>query len=129
MPSATCAPLRGKENKMSWQSFNVEAYELFVVAPNTQGFPEIYAFIRLHWDGKQRGTLWFFQDGTANIPANASFESGGYTNYYGRFRQGHFRECVDLLRNEKPAFFQWNDTTKGVFLTTKAETVGEGEGP
>ena len=113
---------------MPWQSFSIDQYEAVQVALNTAGYPGIYAFIRLRWGGQQRATLWFHQDGTA-VPANGSFTSGGVLYYYARFGQAEFRDAVDQLRNEKPVFFQWNDTTNGAFLATSPEPVGEGESP
>ena len=114
---------------MAWQSFNIDQYEVYSVAFNTQGYPDIYGFIRLYWQGKQRATLWFYRDSVTTIPANASSSSGGYTNYYGRFGQAQLGDSVDLLRNEKPVFFQWNEATKGAFLATGQEPVGENEVP
>jgi hypothetical protein len=49
------------------------------------------------------------------------------TVYYARFRQAELRDAVDLLRNEKPVYFQYNDTTNGAFLATGSEPVGEAE--
>jgi len=48
--------------------------------------------------------------------------------YYGYFGQDQFPDAVDLLRNEKPVFFQWSDAT-GVRLSTEQEPVGEEELP
>jgi hypothetical protein len=79
--------------------------------------------------GKKRATLWFYRDSVSTISANASFSSGGYTQYYGRFGQAEFRDSIDLLRNEKPVSFQWNETSNGVFLSTGEEPVGEAELP
>jgi hypothetical protein len=112
---------------MAWTLFAVEDYKVYGVAHNTAGFPDIYGFIRLYWEGKERATLWFYRDGAASISPNTSFTRGGYTHYYGRFGQNQFADFVDLLRNEKPMYFHWNDTTKGVFLATGQEPVGEGE--
>lgn len=112
---------------MAWESFNIEQYEVYSVAHNTAGFPDCYGFIRLYWQGRQRATLWFFRDSATAISPNVSFVSGGCTNYYGRFGQAQFHDCVDLLRNEKPVFFQWNETTKGAFLATGNEPIGEDE--
>ncbi|MCK5615589.1 hypothetical protein KAR91_77710 [Candidatus Pacearchaeota archaeon] len=112
---------------MAWKQFAVEDYKIYGVAYNTKGYPNIYGFIRLYWQEKQRATLWFYRDGTESISSNASFQSGGYTNYYGRFGQSQFADFVDILRNEKPVYFHWNDVTKGVFLATGKEPVGEEE--
>ena len=114
---------------MPWQVFNVDQYEAYQVALNTIGFPDIYAFIKLHWGGQVRATLWFHRDSAASVPPNGSFSSGKVTEYYARFRQAEYRDAIDLLRNEKPVFFQWNDTTSGAFLATGSEPIGEGERP
>ena len=114
---------------MAWESFGIEQYDVSMVAHNTPGYPGIHGFIRLYWQGKQRATLWFYRDGYTPIPANVAVISGGSTTYYGRFGQGALAESVDLLRHEKPVFFQWNDASKGVFLCTGPEPVGEGELP
>ncbi len=112
---------------MPWQSFSVDQYEAFQVAMNTSGFPDVYAFIRLSWGGQQRATLWFSRDSAAVVAPNASFVAGGVTMYYARFRHAQFHDAIDLLRNERPMFFQWNDMTNGAFLGTSSEPVGEGE--
>jgi hypothetical protein len=117
-----------RHKQMSWELFSVDSYSVFSVSQNTQGFPDIYGFITLDWEGTRTATLWFYRE-SAVIPANASFNSGGHPNYYGRFGQAQFSDCVDLLRNEKPVFFHWNETTKGVFLATGEEPVGEAEQP
>ena len=114
---------------MAWELFSIDDYEVFSVSQNTPGYLGVYGFIRLHWQGKQRATLWFYRDSVTTIAANASFSSGGYTNYYGRFGQTQFGDCVDLLRNEKPVFFHWNEGSKGAFLATGEELVGEAERP
>jgi hypothetical protein len=114
---------------MAWQSFPVDQYEIFHVALNTPGFPDIYAFVSLYWGGQSHATLWFHRDSAVAVPPNGSFGSGSTIKYYARFRQAQLRDAVDLLRNEKPVFFQWNDTTLGAFLATGSEPVGEAETP
>jgi hypothetical protein len=71
--------------------------------------------------------LWFYRDSADSILPNASFETAGSVYYYGRFGQRQFSDSVDLLRNEEPVYFYWNDASKGVFLATSEEAVGEGE--
>jgi len=114
---------------MAWEQFKVDEYKVYSVTGNTSGFAGIYGFIYLYWQDKRRATLWFYRDSVATIPDNASFTSGGSLNYYGRFSQAQLGDCVDLLRNEAPVYFHWNDKTKGVFLSSGEEPVGEGEGP
>jgi hypothetical protein len=112
---------------MSWTQFLVDDYKVYGVAYNTKGFPSVYGFIRLFWDDKDKATLWFYRDGSGSVSDNGSFERGGHTHYYGRFGQSQFSDFVDLLRNESPIYFHWNDDTKGVFLSTGEEPVGEEE--
>ena len=38
-----------------------------------------------------------------------------------------YPHCVDLLRNESPVNFYYNDATNVALLTTSLEPVGEGE--
>jgi hypothetical protein len=112
---------------MPWQSFSVDQYEAYQVALNTPGFPDVYGFIRLYWGAQVRATLWFYRDSAPAISPNASYSSGGVIRYYARFRQAQFHDAIDLLRNEKPLYFQFNDTTNGAFLSTGGEPVGEAE--
>ena len=114
---------------MPFQSFGVEEYAVYAVAENTPGYSGIYGYVRLYWQGAQRATLWFYRDAVSTIPANSSSGSAPNTSYYARFRQAALRDSVDLLRNEKPVFFQWNEASKGAFLATGQEPVGEQELP
>jgi hypothetical protein len=66
---------------MPWQSFSVEQYEVYQVALNTSGYADIYGFIRLHWGGQLRATLWFHRDSATSVPPNASYTSGGVLIY------------------------------------------------
>ncbi len=112
---------------MAWDQFAVDDYTIYGVAHNTKGYENIYGFIHLFWEAKQKATLWFYRDGTVPIPPNTSFQRGRDTNYYGRFGQNQFADFVDILRNEKPVYFHWNAETNGVFLATGKEPVGEEE--
>jgi hypothetical protein len=109
---------------MTWESYKIEQYEVYLVAENTPDFTDIYGYIILYWRNKQRAKLWFYRDGVATIPANKSFSYDGFTNFYGYFRQSAFSDSVDLLRNEKTTFFNWSDASKGVLLSSGNYLVG-----
>ena len=111
---------------MAWQSFGIEKYEVYSVAYNTPGFPTTSAFINLFWEGKKGATLWFKRGDATSVTLNHWSPNVGA--YYGYFGQDQFRDAVDLLRNEKPVFFQWSDST-GARLSTDQEPVGEEEVP
>ena len=97
---------------MAWESFTVDEYEVTAVTVNTDGLPGVYGYIRLFWEGQQRATLWSLSRHRASRPTNHS-SSGGVKKYCGRYSQTQFADCVDLLRNEKPVTFGWNEATKG----------------
>ena len=108
---------------MAWQNFEVQYYRVHIVALNSPGFANIYAFVELYWANKTRATLWYYSEATT-LPNSAS-GSGDDIRYYGRFTAAQFPDCIDLLRNEKPVYFLWNDASNGVRLSTSNEPVGE----
>lgn len=114
---------------MPWLSFAVEQYEIAPVAIGTPGYPDVSAAIRLRWSGQVRATLWFHRGASALIPPNAAFVAGGATRYDAHFTDDELPDAVDLLRNERPVYFRFNDDTTGAALSTGAERAGEGEGP
>jgi hypothetical protein len=114
---------------MPWKAFAVDKYEAYQVALGTAGLIDVYGYIRLSWGGQKRATLSFYRDSATTVPANHAFASALGVLYFAGFRQTQFREAVDLLRNERPVFFHWNDTTNGALLATASEPVGEGETP
>ena len=109
---------------MAWQSFKIEKYEVCSIAYNTPGYPKTAAFIRLFWEGKHGATLWFNRGDATSLTLN--HWSPNVNAYYSYFGQIQFPDAVDLLRNEKPVFFQWSDSA-GARLSTDQETVGEEE--
>lgn len=114
---------------MAWDKFEVKKYTVFLVAHNTPGYLNIYGYIKLNWQSENRATLWFYRNGAGASEDNSSSVSSGVRSYSGRFDQTQLRDCVDILRNEKPVFFHWNPTSKGIFLSTEEEVVGEEELP
>jgi len=80
------------------------------------GIPEGWAFMR------------FFPEGY-DIPANSKVtHASGKPIYYIHYRSDQLENCIDLLRNEKPMYFFFNDTSKAAYITTSNEPVGEDEG-
>lgn len=114
---------------MAWESFSIGKYEVFLIADNTKGLEGTYGFINLYWQGQYHAKIWFYRgNGPTKVP-NASYVSGGFKIYYAYFQQAQFHDSIDLLRNEKPVYFQWNEATKGAYLATSQEPVGEEELP
>ncbi len=114
---------------MAWQRWQIEDYKVHVVTDKTRGYQDIHGFIRLSLAGADRATLWAWRAGVTPTLQNGSFPSGGGRHYYGRYRQEAFADLVDLLRNEAPVYFHYNDTTRGAWVATDPEPVGDGDGP
>ena len=108
---------------MATQSFEVQYYKVNLVSLNSSALPGIHASVELYGANKKRATLWFHSEPTT-LPNSAS-GSGDDIRYYGRFSAAQFADSVDLLRNEKPVVFEWNDASKTVRLSTWNEPVGE----
>ncbi len=73
--------------------------------------------------------LRFYLDGSS-MPANRRV---GRPGDYGldfdlSYRYGQLGDVMDVLRNEKPLNFVFDDGTLGGYVTTSNEPVGEGEG-
>jgi hypothetical protein len=96
-----------------------------LVTLGTSGYGGLHAFVELFWAGKMRARLWFHSGPTTLT--NSSSGSGDDVTYYGRFTAAQFPDSIDLLRHEKPVYFNWNETTKGAFLSTSSEPIGEAE--
>ena len=108
---------------MAWQTFEIQYYTVHLVALNSPGLGGIHAYVELHWGTNTRATLWFHSEPTT-LP-NSATGSGDAIRYYGRFSAAQFAASIDLLRNEKPVYFHFHDTSKGVRLSTGAEPVAE----
>lgn len=73
--------------------------------------------------------LRFFPEGTS-LPANSTAvnQPTGRTMYYVSYAYDQLENAIDVLRNEQPVSFFWNEKTKASYITTGNEPVGEGEG-
>lgn len=72
--------------------------------------------------------LNFFGDvGTLRANEKITYSSGAPTNYYVSFRWPQLTSILDVLRNEGPLYFYFNDGEGRAYVTTAKEPVGEGE--
>lgn len=112
---------------MPWRYYKIKSYKAVSVSAQTPGYEKTSAFITLFWDGNPHARLWFtIGDAAPSLP-NSEATIGVPPFYYVRFRGDQFSAVLDLLRNEKPVYLHWNDTSKGAFLATTKEPVGEEE--
>jgi len=113
---------------MAWLYYKINTYRAYSVSAKTPGYENTSAFITLFWGGNPHARLWFTKgDADPTLP-NGEVDIGVPPFYYVRFRGTQFSDVLDLLRNEKPVYLHWNDTSKGAFLATTKEPVGEEEG-
>ena len=81
----------------------------------------------LRTDNSVFAALYFYRAGIAMRPNTVEFDSANAS-----YRLDMYEPILDLLRNEKPVFFQWMDLggpaqTWG-FVSSFSEPVGEHEG-
>ena len=79
------------------------------------GIPNGWAFLR------------FFPDGAALSANKKTTHMSGKPIYYVNYRYSQLSNMIDLLRNEKPLKFFFNESSKAAYLTTGHEPVGEEE--
>ncbi len=72
--------------------------------------------------------LTFYADATPSLPDNSMNTQGSLKVYSANFRKSWFSAATDLLRNELPITFWFDEVTKEAILGTgTSEPVGEGE--
>lgn len=104
---------------MAWKWYDITQYKASVGGSRYYGGVQLfgdgfYAFLRFHKDGP--------------LPAASAPTTYGQ-RFYGHMDYQQMDEVVDLLRNEQPIRFGWNDQNVDHFhLMTGAEPVGEGDG-
>jgi hypothetical protein len=71
-----------------------------------------------------KGILWFMPEGSA-LPDNR--KRGGQNVFDVYYHTADWAALVDLLRNEGPVHFNFNDSSNAAQIYTGQEPVGEGE--
>ena len=88
------------------------------------GVPTTQISILLYDDNNVRVGLIIYRPDDQELPENKITQDGMATLYK---HASYASIDIDILRNEKPIFIQYNDTTKFGFINTSAEPVGEEE--
>jgi hypothetical protein len=107
-------------------SANVASYDLNVQTPNQPTNYKNVIHLRLTLTSGAAGIafLYFVPEGGA-LGTNGKRASGNYFDIY--FWMGAWAQLVDLLRNEKPVRFFFDDGNKTAVIQTGDEPVGEQE--
>lgn len=98
----------------------ISAYK--VVLYGEKGNSTIGAFIHCFHTGQNLMSCVFYNDEN-NVPANSK---GPRVEL--RYPMSKFSDVLDILRNEKPLYFGFIESTKVGYISTYSEPVGEGEG-
>ena len=104
---------------MAWKWYTIDGYKASIGGDAYDGGVQLfgdgfYAYIKFHKEGP--------------LP-NSSAPSTYGQRFYGHLDYQKMAGMVDLLRNEKPINFGWDDANPKYFhLMTGKEEVGEGEG-
>ena len=99
-------------------SIEIESYRIYLMSQETKRLATIH--LQLH-RVKEMAFL-YFQEGT--LPPNKK----GTQNYKTYWKVSQFAKVVDVLRNEKPVFFYFDEKTRVANIQTTEEPVGEDEG-
>jgi hypothetical protein len=80
------------------------------------------AFIHCYYNGKIVMTCEFHHDGST-LPENRNAGGRVWLTYH----WSHFDAVIDVLRNEKPLYCGFIESTKVGYISTQQEPVGEGD--
>lgn len=105
---------------MAWRWYTVNEYKASV------GGEGYYALIQMFGDSGFYASLRFTRD---EEPIRGSAPSGHGVRFWGNLDFRQMQPLLDLLRNESPVRFGWDDANPNKFhLMTGQEPVGEGDG-
>jgi hypothetical protein len=104
--------------------WKIERYAAYVRSPSlgSGGNAVPHIILLLGPETGQRAYLYFLND-MQQKPSNR------YTGAYwaGYFNRSQYSEILDLLRNEMPVYFHFNETIGHAQLQTALETAGVGD--
>lgn len=98
----------------------IEKYKVVVYGKDATG-GNLAAYIHCYHNGKNVMTCEFYEDGST-LPENRN--AGGRVGL--AYPWSRFDEVMDVLRNEKPLYFGFIESTKVGYISTQEEPVGEG---
>ena len=98
----------------------INKYKVVLYGKDSTG-GNLVAFIHCFYNGKNEMTCEFYREGSV-LPENRN--AGGRVGL--TYPWSHFDAVLDVLRNEKPLFFGFIESTKVGYVSTQDEPVGEG---
>jgi hypothetical protein len=113
-----------KTNLLMSNNFLIEEFENYKVllfSHNTK--PNIHKSIEL--DVSEGKAILRFVSG--ELPENSTEKLGSKTIFYVYYENEMYKDVIDILRNEKPLYFYYNNVNHESYITTEDEPVGENE--
>lgn len=105
---------------MAWKWYDILSYRA-----SSGGSDDYYGGVQLYGNDFY-ALLKFHKEGP--LPGSTALTTYGQ-RFYGHLDYQQMEMFVDLLRNEKPVRFGWDDRNPNLFhLMTGMEPVGEGDG-
>lgn len=111
---------QNREAIMAIHFGQIDAYFINMLAPKSYGGKRLINLV----GSFGRAVVWFIPDGHT-LPNNAKRPVTGFFDVYYHVRD--WEAIVDLLRHEKPVYFNFNDVNNSAQIYTGSEPVGEGE--
>ncbi len=93
-------------------------------AQNVQGYP-YRAIIGLRDETDEFVAAAYFHHSPTTMPASDTRKARGFISCH--FAATDYPQVLDLLRNEKPVYVEFDERTRVANIRTNAEPVGEGE--
>ncbi len=105
---------------MAWSQFySIDHYRIFL---RSREHP---SFVRCYYGNNASRWLTFFLIDSEDLPPDTVRQNGERINVY--LPANRYAWCVDMLRNEGPHWFNYNDDPVQVVLKTGQEQPAEGE--
>jgi hypothetical protein len=106
---------------MAWKWYDINSYKASV------GGSYYYAMLQLYGDGFY-AHFRFPKEGASPTPS-ATRKDDDSERFYSQMDYQQMQMMIDLLRNESPVRFGWNQENPDLFhLMTGKEPVGDGDG-
>ncbi len=119
---------------MPIERYELASYAVSLIAGEAEREPTMRPAATIHGrpkpgESEAEVAIYFrFYRPEAPVPPNSRTENDdGSRLYMVSYRYDQLASAVDLLRNEKPIFFQYDVEAETGYLATTDEPVGEGE--
>jgi len=105
-------------------SHEIDTYKVFLMSQDETRYRGRHATIHLKLKGTDEKAFLFFYDTEDLLSKNKKLDKS-YKTYW---KMSQYDNVLDILRNEKPLFFYFNEKSKVANVQTTDEPVGEEEG-